>query len=1496
MFFRKKSDVKRPLFRRIINYFLGTGVGLFIIFLAAFGYTQTSSFRNWLKDFIVEQINSSTNGNLTIERIDGTIFTSLILSNTAYTLYEDTLFKAERIELKVSPLRIFLKTIYLRKLEIENANISLLKDENGELNISKVTTPSGEEETKDTLTISEPFNWKIDVAELNLKNINFKHQSIANKNSSAYYSQPEMDDLRLENLNLLLSANVNIAASEYQLKISEFSVKPNLTGFKLLNLTGNFILLEDVAGITDLKIITERSYISLNAAVSDFHLFDEEDINLEKSPIKLELDAINFDFDDLTNFIDGTDLLKGSVETHVSAEGTLKDLELKNLEVKFNETSLNASGHLQNVLDGGEMLIEVKFRDSFVNQDDVTNLLPTVGIPTYKDYGALQFDSLSFSGKPLNFSANMLLQTAKGNISGFVKMDLTGDEIIYDYQVKTKNLNLMPVAGLNTNLNMTASLNGKGFSPENLETSVQINADASTIEGISFSDFSISAEGSKGIINTNILFTSLETQGRFTTNFDFTDTANTKYDFDIVLAGFNIYDFMNESEINSDLNITLKGEGENFSQNNLNLFAVLEIDSSRLNDIQIDSTTLIADIRSGTDERIINIISDLADLTITGKFTFPELIDAIASESTLLSSAIQKKIDQIQPPDFTKPESLIKSENLTVKPAELSLKRNLNVQYLLELKSFELLSLFLGNAEIEVDGEILGKLIASGDTTILTLDTKINQMKYWDGLELFYLSDFDFYAKINNQSLVDSFEGFNADIEMNVKRIFVGSDISDLKFSLNFNQNNAQISMSAVYDEFTSLEFSGWLEVDNGLVNVLLDRLFFKYYNFDLLNSGDIKFSYSNDKFIFDSFRLNHNGGMLNLNGELSLTGKEDLVLKLNNFRVKNLTENLIGLTAERSFDGELNLEFLLTGTANDPQILLNYAIDSIKIQNHYLGSVKSTVNYNDKMLNVDFSFFEMVTSKPRRSLGIEGTVPIDFSINAKERFSNNDLIDITFFADKFDLRFAAGFVPGIKNIKGLMNGKINFKGEYNDIKNTGSLSIVNSSFVFEAVNLTYLLDAQLKFEKNKIIISNLNLSNENNLKDGGTMILTGEYVHKNFVSESINIQAVGSLKLFDNRSRAANPAFYGNIAIKTREPIVFTSSESRSSLNADLILKDGASITYSPTQSAFSNENDKFTYIFISALSEDLQKKQIDSLIQVSEKRKTELEPEVDIPFNLNLKLEVEKEAKVVFVISREFKQNLTAYLGGNIEYSIVNSIPFAKGELTLLDGSKLDFIKTFRAEGNIRFLDKIDNPYVNVIATYESFYSPDTIRTSTNEWDVQIRIRLEGPAENITTKFLQDESSIEVYKSRRNANQFELDATKTASDAMFFIIVNKFPEDASLQESNFAASTAASLAGSIVGTVLNEKLGDVVRSVNVQQVGSETVFSLIGKVGNFRYEIGGTSQVFQDLSRANVKIEHPLYFPNLTIRFDRKEPSYQSSTYSEMINELGLKYSFVF
>jgi hypothetical protein len=1494
MIFRKKTKIKRPLARRIINYFIGAGVVLIVIFLLAFGFTQTSSFRNWLKNFVVEQANSSTNGKLAIEGLDGTIFTSLILSKTVYTLEDDTLFSAGKIELKVSILKVFLKTIYLRKLEIDDAKISLLKDENGELNISRITSPSKVEEKKDTVSTSEPFNWKIEAADLKITNLNFRQQSFVNRGSTAEYAQPDMDNFRLNNINLSLTGAANIADNEYNVNIKAFSVKPNLIGFNLLNLSGNFVLASGIAGVKDLNIVTERSNIKVNAAISDFSPFDGDDLNLKSSPVKVELDATNFNFDDLTNFVSGTDLLKGNVETHLSAAGKLADLELKKLEIKFNETRLEASGFLKNILSGTDMIISTRFKDSFVNQDDIKNLLPTISIPSYKEYGVLQFDSLYFEGKPLQFNAGLLLNTNKGSIAGNVNMDLTGEEILYDYNIKTKNLNLAPIAGIKTNLNLICALKGKGFSPQNLETSVQINALKSSIGEISFKQFAINANGANGTIKTEVSFSSLETLGNVSTNFDFTDSINTKYNFAVVLNGFNIKDFVKENELTSDLNIKLTGDGENFDQDRLNLFAVLEIDSSKLNNISIDSTTLIADIRSSVDNRVINIISDLADLTIEGKFTLSEIIDVISEETNMLSSSIKNKIERIQPPNFTSSEPESINKKLQEKTTNLLASKNIDVKYLLELKSFELLSLFLSPSEIEVNGEISGNVFSMNDSVSVVIDTKITQLKYWDGLELFYLSDFDLSLVMNDRISVAAFDDFKADIKIDAKRIFVGSEITNLNFVMNFDNNYAQVNLSAVYDGLADLDLTGSILVNDNNVEVTFKKFLMKYRELDIQNKNNIEFSYSDNKFNFQAFTLVHNGGEVDLNGEFSLAGDEELSLKINKFKMSDLSANLLGISRDKSFAGELNLDLEISGSANNPQIDLSYSVDSIKIQNLYLGSLKSIANYSDKLVTVDLSFYEKENVESRHSFGVSGKIPIDLALFAKERFSQGEIIDLTLFADNFDLRFITGLIPGITNLKGSLNGEVKFSGSYEDLQSKGEFSIGNTSFILKANNLTYLLDGNFKFENEKIILSNLHMRNEPDIKDGGVITAAGEIVHQNFKIDRIDLHATGDLKLLDERSRAINPYFFGNIAVKTRGEIVYTSTKERNYLSADLILKNGANIIYSPAQSAFTNENDKFIYIFASTSEEDLMKRQIDSLIQVSQKKKEELARK--IPFDLDLKIEVEKEAKMVFVLSKEFKQNLTTYLGGNFEYSVVDNFPVASGELTLLDGSKLDFIKTFQAEGSVKFLDELDNPYINVTAKYESSYSPDTLRSGANDYDVQVRIKLEGPAKNLTTNFLRNENNIEVYKKRRNYSQYELDPSKTASDAIFFIIANKFPEDATFQESNLALSTAASLAGSIVGAVLNEKFGDVVRSVKVQQVGTETQFNLIGKVEEFRYEIGGTSQVFQDLSRANVKIERPIIFPNLIIRFDRREPSYQSATFSEMINELGLKYSFIF
>ena len=61
------------------------------------------------------------------------------------------------------------------------------------------------------------------------------------------------------------------------------------------------------------------------------------------------------------------------------------------------------------------------------------------------------------------------------------------------------------------------------------------------------------------------------------------------------------------------------------------------------------------------------------------------------------------------------------------------------------------------------------------------------------------------------------------------------------------------------------------------------------------------------------------------------------------------------------------------------------------------------------------------------------------------------------------------------------------------------------------------------------------------------------------------------------------------------------------------------------------------------------------------------------------------------------------------------------------------------------------------------------------------------------------------------------------------------------------------------------------------------------------FHYTIGGTTDLFQDLSQAAIKIEYPI-LNSLLIRLERKQALIETNSLNEMIDELGLKYRFEF
>jgi hypothetical protein len=1494
LFFRKKTKIKKSLFRKIVNGFLYFGIGILTALMILFAISQTSTFRDWLKEKVVTTVNGSINGNLSIESIDGTIFTSVILNNTLLLQGKDTLFSAEEIELRTSPLELVFKTIYLRKFKITNAAISLIKDENGNYNISKLSkSETTEGKTKETATTG--FDYKIQVADLSFNDVNFKMQSFNNKNSTVIYDNLNGDDFRLSHIDLSLNAFINLAANDVRVAIRNFSAKPNLKGFRLNNLSGNFLIDNEDIGLTGMKIVTDRSNILLSAAAKDFPILSGKEIQLEKVLFRLDLNAQDFNFDDLTNFIPATELLSGTVKTEISAHGSLNDLTLRHLDISFNDSRIQGIGNIKKVMNGAEMFVDMNFVDTYFNPADPDSLLRNIDIPVYNDFGTLTFDSLFFKGKPLNFNAGMKVRTDRGDFDGNIMMDLTEADMVYDINLFTQNLDLYPVINLSTNLNSHITLKGKGTSPDRMNSNITLAANRSEIKNKKYENLSFNLTASNGNIEHKVFFKSDRNSGTISGGIDFSNLNKPVYNLEAALNNFNLADFVPGSVLETNLNLDISADGSSFNQDSLEVFAVIGIDSSKIGDIQLDDTKLIIDLRNDLNGgRVINLVSNLADITLTGNFSVLDIATIIQTESLLITDFVSRNLNRINPAAEMEPVIL---NTDYVLPDEA-----VAINYSVEFKDFQILSLFLGEADLEVDGDINGVISRKGDLLSLSLGMDVNYFQYLKAGELYFSSGLKLNAVLSNDFSIPFPESFKSDIDLSVHELFLANKLRNVSLNLFIEHENIALKCKGDFEDYFSTNFSGDILLSDDAFRLVLDSLYLKYYDFDLWNLTDVDIAYSGNQINFNNFKMTHNPGDIELSGHYSLSDESKLALKITNLQGKDLSDKIFYLPPGTSFISEINMAAYWQGSVRAPLLNMNLTADNIKIRDKKLGSLLATAFYDVSGLKFDISILDTLYNINNPILKAEGIFPVNLARQNEKSTKNQSDIKLSLISNGFDLRMIGGAVTHLRDLQGELDASIEISGNTDNPEYSGNAELKDVSFILKANNIKYDAHANVTLSNKNIFIDNVYIKNVEGTVDGGTVFGSGTISHKELELNEINFTANGQLKILSKDTRAVNPTIFGNLSIQSRGDISYSYNNLSSMLKADLLIKHGAQVTISPGPTAFSNSSDKLIYRHKKYYSSLNGESIIDSLLSISNELGQQENAAPAAPNNLNLqiKINVEDEAKMVFELSPEFKQNLTAYLGGGFEYNIIDNIPVVHGELTLLEGSKLDFIKTFDAAGSVKFFEELDDPFLDITASYQDYYlqSSDTTGTGNGDKEVEIRIRLQGPLKELNRNFIKQEGNISVYLRENTLSDFQLDATKTSSDALMFIIVGKFTDDATTQDKNFAASTATSFAGSLVGGFLNEKFGDYIRSVRFQQIGADTKISLIGKVDLFKYEIGGTSQVFQDLSRANVKIEASPFknLKNLIFRVQRRDPFLGTSSYGDMINEFGVKYRFDF
>lgn len=1487
----KKYKSKRSLFRKIINVFIGFFLLLIFLLVLFIGFSQTRTFREIFRKKVIELVNKEINGKLNIEKIDGTILTSLFLRNTSIITNNDTLFYANKIKIKTSPLQLILKKIYIRKVLIENANINFLQSKDGSWNYERLIKPKPKDTTK------SKFPFFIQINDIQLENINFVKQSFDNIKSEKFYPSINFDDLQIYQLKLSAQAFIDISNSDYLILLKELSFKPNLTKFSLKNISGNFAATENFLSISNFNLTTDSSNINLNVKLDSLNLFENIKLeDLKSCPVSLELNVKSFSFSDLSSFVKSTEFLKGNPSLKLIAQGKFGDFNIQKLILDYRTSHFEITGRLQNLNKPERLFIDAKILNTNINYKDVTALLPELKLPEFAKLSVSSVN-IAFKGEPTNFKSKFIGNIEDGKLSFECGLNLKSKPAVYNIKFNTQNLNLEQLVGFNTRINSEGYLNGSGFKPSELKSEFNFISENSVFNEIAIDKFAASAKASNKKINLDIEGHSNSTEAIFLGDITFENDTLPFYSIVGSLKHLDISEFTKNPKDKSNLNFYFSAEGQHIDPDKITGTFSFGIDSSKLRNTYIKYSNIDLILKKNYNHRTINVVSDFIDFNIEGDFLLSQAIELLSYESKIISKIISEKVNQLNPLTIISKDA--KADTLKIELPEIA-KKDLLFHFDFKLKDFSLLASILHNEKLDISGS--GKGIIKNISSIFTINTTLD-LDYFVMMEksrTIYISDLEADINFTRNNNYISFNKLFGSASITGKRFYNGGNIKNIEADIVFNQSKLFFNTSAEIENSFKAVAEGVILINPSQQELYLSNLSVDYRNIKWINKDTLKVLFSPNYFKIANFVLMHDTSSITVNGIIEADGKQNLKLSANNFSGKILSNYILGeINPYLKTDCDININ--VNGEFKSPLISANINIKDISFAKRKLGNLEGKFYYENKNVFTDLKFLDSSYSK--QLVTIKGSIPINLSFESvEERIIKDKETNLKVKTNNFNLSSFGNLLPNISDQKGIITADILISGNLEKPVYHGYMNLTDANFKLNYNNLIYACGFKLKFDKNIITVDSLSLANMGGSKYNGTITGKGEIYYDGYLIKDMTINLTGKLGILSEFSRSANPLIYGDLFVETNPEWLISWRDNRLFFKGNILLKE-VDLNYIVNSENYqaTNNNFQITYI-VDSTKIDKEILRFNEILASEKSLRTEKEnSEKEIKFDYEIGIKVENTARMTFILSQAANQKLYVETTGELKYEHIEGTTRAQGFFQLMKGSKLEFFKTFDAEGVIRFESNITNPYLDIIATYTSDYiNPREANASPQE--VAVKIKINGPLSDLGKNLANNPESIGVYVGSRNIQNNIKDTRYDYSDAFSFILLGKFKDDLTAQDRAETASlitdvqnTATSFLGTMLTSFVNSAVGDLVNNIQISRIGEYTKFSFSGRIQNLRYSIGGTTEVFQNINKANIKIEYP-FNPNFLIRVERKDPIVQKYSFDEKINELALKYRFVF
>lgn len=927
-------------------------------------------------------------------------------------------------KIDLEKLAVTFKTIDIEKgiLWLKNLDVSNTK---GSLSLGKLERSLIK---NDPTTISPQANWKVQVDNLNLKNVAFQFD---NNNSVATNNGIDYSHLNLKNIYL------NATALDYSVQkttgnIHSFSVKEK-SGLHVQTLQTNFIYSDSGVSLKNLYLKTPQTSLKKEIIVGYPSV-----ATLQKNPDELSI-KVNFvnskiGFKDVLLFVP---TLKNTtpfnsnpnaiITINSVSSGKLNNIHIPKLEIShIGETKIVASGRIIGLPDINKTYFDLNIKNATSSAKDVNQFVPKGTIPNSIQLPSHFTTKGTFKGTVYNFYANLNLISSFGNAKTKARFDQhKKNQEHYNAQTELDNFDLGKLLKNDSigKISLKANINGTGLNPKTAYANVD-----GTVLKVNLNKYTYTNLQLNGKINKGLFDLKADTKDpNLTFNLVANGSLRDKYPSGKVKLNIDIAD-LNKLNLHAGP-MKLRGEIDADIQSsdldylNGKVIASNFIIATEKDQYPLDTITISAS--ATVEKNVLLVKSQFIDATVDGTYKLSKV-------ATVIQNSIAKYYNLKG--DYKK---------TTVENQQFAFKINVKDNKILQkiepkLKSIEPISIIgrynTVNDSIFVKGTI-PKLIyddigISGAT--LNIDTQDNALVY--------------------RVVVSNIQQGNLQLPYTNLSGKVANNTVEYTLQLKDNKEKERYVIAG------SMKASE----GNNTINLNPTNLILNYEAWNLSIENLIRFGrngiYAND------FELSKAGNSIKIQS-LNTQPNAPLQIDFNDFELETITN--FAQNSNFQMSGKINGNAVIKNLQNTPIFTSDLVVDTFTFQKDTVGTLKIQVDN----LEANRYYAKIELTGEGNQLNLDG----NYTTGA-------GTLDMNLAIDKLQIKSIQGFTYGnLKESTGFLNGTLKINGKPNQPNVNGELKFNEVNFTATKLNAKFQsMNDAVVFSGNTITFNNFVIKDEN--------------------------------------------------------------------------------------------------------------------------------------------------------------------------------------------------------------------------------------------------------------------------------------------------------------------------------------------------------------------------------------------------------------------------------